>query len=212
MRIDAIIDPVCPWCYIGKRRLEQALALRPAIKAEIYWRPFLLNPDMPNKGVERSTYLIGKYGSENRVRRILDGIAKAGRSVEIEFNFEAIKNTPCSVDAHRLVHYAERFGKAGQAVEELFSGYMVKALDIGNTDVLVGIGKDIGLKVRALRSYLKSDDGITSVFNDNTRSHRLGINGVPVFVFNREMVISGAHEATVLAKMLDAASACENAA
>ncbi len=206
MRIDVIIDPVCPWCYIGKRRLEKALSMRPSIDADIRWRPFLLNPDIPNEGIDREAYLIGKYGSESKVRRILNSIAEEGHSVKIDFNLGNLKRTPCSVDAHRLIRYAERFDKADLVVEELFSSYLVKALDIGDIKVLTDIGRNIGLKVRALRRYLKSDEGITSVFNENTRSHRLGINGVPVFMFNRKMVISGAHEAPILAKMMDAAN------
>ena len=103
MEIDIIFDTVCPWCYIGKRRLEMALSLRPQIKVKPNWRPFLLNPEMPPEGIDRTAYLVKKFGSESRVRRIYGAIGEAGLSVEIDFAFDRIDKTPNSVDSHRLV-------------------------------------------------------------------------------------------------------------
>ncbi|MEE8394260.1 MAG: DsbA family oxidoreductase [Rhodospirillales bacterium] len=212
MLIDVIFDPICPWCYIGKRRLEQALGLRPNIKPAVGWRPFLLNPQIPAEGIDRTAYLIKKYGSETRVRRILGSIFQAGQSVEIKFDFEAIGHTPNSVDAHRLVRYAERFSKTEHAVEELFRGFLLKGRDIGDIQVLADIGNEIGLDKKELMDFLEGDDETIFVMNENARAHRLGVNGVPAFVFNEQMVIAGAQEAPVLAKMLDAAQAGEDAA
>ena len=205
MHIEIIFDAVCPWCYIGKRRLEKALALRPHIRATARWRPFLLNPEMPPEGIDRTAYLIRKFGSEARVRHVYGTIGEAGESVEIDFAFECIRRTPSTVDAHRLVRVAERSGRATDAVEALFLAYFVDGSDIGDTGVLTGIGEALGLDPGPLRTYLTGDEDVALIHEENTRAHGLGINGVPAFVFNRDMVISGAQEPQVLARMLDAA-------
>ena len=203
VRIDVIFDSVCPWCYIGKRRLEKALALRPGLEPDITWRPFLLNPEMPPDGIDRATYLVRKFGSEARVRRVYGAIADAGQSEEIDFAFDSIRQTPNSVDSHRLVRFAGE--AAGDAVEALFQAYFLSGADIGERDVLVGIGAGIGLEARALRAYLESDADIDEVLAENARAHRLGINGVPAYVFDGGMVISGAQDPAILARVMDVA-------
>lgn len=205
MRIDVISDSVCPWCYIGKRRLEKALAMRPGFAPDIAWRPFLLNPDMPPDGIDRATYLVRKFGSEARVRRVYGAIADAGLSEEIDFAFDSIGQTPNSVDSHRLVRFAGP--AAGDAVEALFQAYFLDGADIGDWDVLAGIGAGIGLDGHDLRAYLESDADIDEVLAENARAHRLGITGVPAFVFDGTMVISGAQEPAILARVMDVARA-----
>lgn len=212
MLIDFIFDPACPWCYIGKRRLQRALALRPHMEAEISWRPFLLNPEIPPEGIDRTAYLIKKFGSETRLGRVYGAVGEAGLSEEINFDFDNIRLTPNTVDAHRLVCLAGRSGKAEDMVEALFNGYFVNAQDIGDPGVLVKIGESIGLGRRKLRAYLKSNEDTDFIFKENALVHRLGISGVPSFVFSGDMIISGAQEPRVLARMLDAAQAAENAA
>ncbi len=207
MDIEIIYDTVCPWCYIGKRRLDQALALRPNLNVTTHWRPFLLNPELPPDGVDRTAYLVKKFGSETRVRRIYGAIGEAGQSVEIDFAFERIQKTPNSVDSHRLVKYAARHGAAADAVvEALFVAYFVHGLDIGEEQVLLDIGARHGLDEADLRTYLAGDIDLEAVTQDNARAHRLGVNGVPSFVFTGPMVISGAQEPQILARMLDAAA------
>ncbi len=205
MRINVIADSVCPWCFIGKRRLEQALALRPHIKPHITWKAFLLNPEIPPEGLDRSNYLIRKFGSENRVRRVYGAIADTGLSVEIDFAFDRIDRTPNSIDAHRLIRLVQKKGAGSDVVEALFNAFFVAGRDIGDKTLLVEIGTDHGLDKNALIAYLDSDDDISDIYDDNARAHRLGINGVPAFVFNDDWVISGAQEPQVLARMLDAA-------
>ncbi|HJN23151.1 MAG TPA: DsbA family oxidoreductase [Rhodospirillales bacterium] len=212
IRVDIIFDPVCPWCYIGKRRLEQAFALRPNIKVIPTWRPFLLNPEMPASGIDRTAYLIKKFGGEARVSRAFGAIAEAGQSVEIGFAFDKIRRTPNTVNAHRLVRFAAPSGKAGDAVEALFHDYFVNGNDIGQIDALVALGGGLGFVAAALRGYLKSDEDMDFIYEENARVHRLGINGVPAFVFNDGLAISGAQEPRVLARILDAAKETENAA
>ena len=207
MKVNVIIDTVCPWCYIGKRRFEQALALRPDLDVKLAWRAFLLNSEMPAGGIARNLYLTRKFGSEARVRRIYGEIEEAGQSVEINFAFDRIARTPNSVDSHRLIRFAERTGKADAMVETLFIEYFINGRDIGSRPVLLDFGRKLDLDVEALRNYLDSEEDVRSIYDENFRAHRLGVTSVPSFVFNEKMVISGAQEPQVLASMIDAAIA-----
>ncbi|MBC8268452.1 MAG: DsbA family oxidoreductase [Rhodospirillaceae bacterium] len=209
MQIDFLFDVICPWCYIGKRRLEQMLAERGGTMPLINWQPFLLNPELPSGGIERNVYLAGKFGSESRVRRVYGAIADVGLSVEIGFNFDTIRHTPNSIDAHRLVRFAGLENKAETAVEALFKAYFVEGLNIGEPDVLTTIVNNIGLDADAFGVHLESDDGIADIYDANANAHRLGINGVPSYVFNKNMIISGAQDHNVLSRMLDAAMAAD---
>ena len=211
MKVNVIIDTVCPWCYIGKRRFEQALALRPDFNVKLAWRAFLLNSEMPAGGIARNLYLTRKFGSEARVRRIYGAIEEAGQSVEINFAFDRIARTPNSVDSHRLIRFAGRTGKADAMVETLFIEYFINGRDIGSRPVLLDFGRKLDLDVEGLRNYLDSEEGVRSIYDENSRAHRLGVNGVPSFVFNEKMVISGAQEPQVLASMIDAAIAGDDA-
>jgi len=207
VKIDVVFDPVCPWCFIGKRRLEAALRLRPNIAADVVWQPFLLNPELPPEGIDRSLYLIHKFGSEARVRRVYGAISDVGLSAEIDFDFDTIRRTPSSVDAHRLVQFAARHGRDNQVVEALFVGYFNQGRNVGLREVLIGIGADEGLDAQDVETYLNSDQDVSLIQEENARAHRMGLNGVPSFVFEGRLAISGAHDPIVLARMMDAAAA-----
>ena len=211
MQLDVIFDTVCPWCYIGKRRWERALALRPGVHVRINWRPFMLNPDMPPDGIDRTAYLIKKFGSETRVRRVYGAIGEAGLSVEIDFAFDRIRRTPNSVASHRLIRHAGRSIDVAPLVERLFEAYFIDGVDIGDTDTLAGIGEEFGIDRDQLKRYLESTADVAEIYEENARAHRLGINGVPAFAFEGNMVISGAQEPEVLVRVLDAANAGQNA-
>jgi len=206
VQVDVIFDTICPWCYVGKRRLEAARLLRPNVEIVPRWRPFLLNPDMPGEGMDRNTYLVRKFGTEARVRRIYGAIGDAGQSVEIDFAFDRIRQTPNSVNSHRLVQFAENHGKSDAVVEALFLNYFINGKNIGENEVLTKIGVDLGLDETDLADYLSSDKDVDFVYEENTRAHRRGINSVPSYVLGGSMVISGAHEPQVLARMIDAAA------
>ena len=192
--------------------MEQALALRPHVDIDLVWRPFLLNREIPADGIDRTAYLIRKFGSEARVRRIYGAIAQAGESVDIDFAFDRIDRTPNSVDSHRLIRYALLNGANPRIVETLFFEYFIEGLDIGRQEVLQEIGARDGLDGDAIGAYLKSEEDIDFVYDENTRAHRMGVNGVPAFVFNKKMIISGAQEPQILARMIDAAIATADAA
>lgn len=206
MQISVFFDPICPWCYIGKRRLQRALGLRPAISAELIWQPFMLNPDMPPQGMERQTYLLHKFGTEARVRRLLGALEATGQSDEISFNFDGIRHTPATFDAHRLVKYAAEHGQGEAVVESLFRAFFVEGRDIGLLDELSAIGRAVGLDGGALDAFLDSTVDIDWVIEQNSNAHRLGVNGVPCFLFNGELALQGAQQPEILARLLDAAA------
>ncbi|MEO5338134.1 MAG: DsbA family oxidoreductase [Magnetospirillum sp. WYHS-4] len=201
--IDVVFDAICPWCYVGKRRLEAALAQRPAIPAVRRWHPFLLNPQMPQEGMDWTAYVTRKFGGEARLKRVFDAIVTAGESIGIPFAFERIRRTPSTIDAHRLVRRAALTGRGADTVEALFRAYFLEGLDTGDRDVLVAIGEGLGLDGGELRRLFASQEDVTAIYDENARAHRLGINGVPSYMFNGQLAISGAQEQQVLVRMLD---------
>jgi predicted DsbA family dithiol-disulfide isomerase len=207
MEIDFFFDTICPWCYIGKRRLEQALAERKDQNISVNWCSFLLNPDLPPSGIDHDTYLSKKFGTESRIRRVYENISDVGLSVNIDFNFNIIRRIPNSIDPHRLVHFAGAGGKSEIALDVLFKNYFIEGKNIGDAKVLMVIAKSIGLDTHAFSAHLESTDGISEIYAANARAHNLGVSSMPSYVFNKRLVISGAQEPNVLARMLDAAIA-----
>lgn len=203
MRIDIVFDTVCPWCFIGKRRLQQALAMRPGVKAELRWRPFLLNPDMPLEGMERGLYLERKFGSSYRVQRIHAAAVQAGESEGIRFNFDIIQRTPSSVQSHRLIQWAASYGLQSELVEAVFKAFFEDGRDIGELAVLVLLAEEVGLPAREALEFMLSDTGLDEIEEHNGRMHRLGVTGVPCFILDDRYAISGAQEAEMLARLID---------
>ncbi|MGA3400528.1 MAG: DsbA family oxidoreductase [Acetobacteraceae bacterium] len=204
--IEIVYDLVCPWCFLGARRLMRTLRRRPDLLFELTWRPFLLNPDMPRLGMARPDYVVRKFGGEDRARRLYASIAEIGRAEGVQFRFERIRRTPSSIDAHRLVRYASRFGRADEMVEALFSAHFTDGRDIGDHAVLLSIAQACGLDPVAVRRFLSADAEADAVHADNLRAHRLGINGVPCFVIAGRHAIAGAQEPEVIERLLDVAA------
>jgi predicted DsbA family dithiol-disulfide isomerase len=204
--IEIVHDLVCPWCFLGVRRLIRTLRRRPDILFELTWRPFLLNPDMPRIGMARPDYVVRKFGGEDRARRLYATIAEVGRLEGVPFRFDRIRRTPSSVDAHRLVRYAVRYGRADEMVEALFAAHFTDGRDIGDHDVLAAVATTYGMDPLAVRRFLASDDETEAVHADNLRAHRLGINGVPCFVVEGSHAIAGAQEPEVIERLLDIAT------
>ncbi len=206
LSIEIVHDLVCPWCYLGVRRLQRTLRRRPDLLFELSWRPFLLNPDMPRAGMSRPDYVVRKFGGEDRARRLYASISELGRAEGVSFRFDRIRRTPSSVDAHRLVRWANRFGRAGEAVEALFSAHFTDGLDVGEIETLTAIAHALGLDGPAARRFLASEAEVDTVHGENLRAHRLGINGVPCYVIAGRHAIAGAQEPEVIERLLDVAS------
>jgi predicted DsbA family dithiol-disulfide isomerase len=206
LSIEVVHDVVCPWCFLGTRRLLRTLRRRPDLLVELTWRPFLLNPDMPRAGMARPDYVVRKFGGEDRARRLYATISQIGQSEGVLFRFERIRRTPSSVDAHRLVRFASRYGRADAVVEALFSAHFTDGLDIGDISILTATAHACGLEGTPVRRYLAGDADTDVIHAENLRAHRLGINGVPCFVVSGRHAIAGAQEPEVIERLLDVAA------
>lgn len=205
LSIEVVHDLVCPWCFLGQRRLLRTLRRRPDLLFNLTWRPFLLNPDMPRAGMPRADYVVRKFGGEERARRLYGSITEIGRAEGLLFRFDRIRRTPSSVDAHRLVRWATGFGRGAEMVEALFSAHFTDGRDIGEIQVLVAVAAACGLDGAAALAFLLGDAEVEMVHGENLRAHRLGINGVPCFVISGRHAIAGAQEPEVIERLLDVA-------
>lgn len=205
MKIDIISDTVCPWCFIGKRRLERALAMRPNITAEITWHPFQLNPEMPPDGIERQIYLKAKFGSSERAKDNYRAVDQASVGEKLDLQLDDIKRMPNSLQSHRLLHYARRHDKQDVVAENLFQSYFFYGIDIGSIAHLIKIAAESGLDGEDVRSYMESSEDIELVRGHDIQSRKLGVSGVPCFIIAEEYAISGAQESEVFLQVFDAA-------
>jgi predicted DsbA family dithiol-disulfide isomerase len=208
LTIDVVSDVVCPWCYIGKRRLEAALR-DGASSPRIRWHPFQLNPQIPAGGVDRRSYLEEKFGGPERAREIYARVEEAGREAGIAFNFERIERQPNTLDAHRLMAWAQVVdaGRADALMEQLFAAYFLEGADIGAVDELVRLAVQAGYDESGARAHLQTDAGRDEIAAADERSKAMGIGGVPFFIFNRRLAVSGAQPPDVLRDAIAQASA-----
>lgn len=214
LTIDIVSDVVCPWCYVGKRRLEAALAQRAVDAAQpvqVRWLAFELNPDIPAGGVDRRSYLEQKFGGPERAKQIYARIKAAGEEVGIPFDFDRIVRQPNTVDAHRLIAWAQDTDLeiSDALIERLFRAYFVEGIDIGNIDALARLAADAGFDATAARSWLASDAGRVAIRAEEQRARALGVTGVPFFVFNQRLAVSGAQPPEVLLGAIKQASLAE---
>jgi predicted DsbA family dithiol-disulfide isomerase len=193
LTIDIYSDIVCPWCYVGKRRLERALAqLNGAVRARITWRPFQLNPTMPPDGIDRTAYLKAKFGSLEAFGRMEEQLLAAGADEQIPFALEKIQRTPNTFAAHRLVWYAAQQGTQDNVVEALFRVYFLEGQNIGDVKTLAHVASEAGLDRTEIEEFLASEKGVVEVKAEEAAGRRLGIRGVPYFILNGAVSISGA--------------------
>jgi predicted DsbA family dithiol-disulfide isomerase len=200
--IDIISDVVCPWCYIGKRQLEAALgglaAREPAVRPFVSWHPFQLNPDLPREGVDRRAYVEAKFGGPEPAREVYERVREAGARVGIPFAFGAIARQPNTRDAHRLISWAQAQGDADPLVERLFRAYFLDGRFIGDRETLAAIAGEAGLDAGAARAYLASEQGDDVIVAMDRRVRELGVGGVPYFIFDGRIAVSGAQGAQIL--------------
>ncbi|MFM9997802.1 MAG: DsbA family oxidoreductase [Burkholderiaceae bacterium] len=203
LTIDIVSDIVCPWCYIGKRKLELALALPMAAglpTAELRWHPFQLNPDLPAEGVARQQYLQDKFGGPQRAAQIYDRVRAAGRAVGLALDLDGITRQPNTLAAHALLAFARQGGaaSAGAMKERLLKAYFVENRFIGSADVLAEIAGEAGLDADAARAFMRDPAQLDAVARADAQARSAGISGVPYFIFNQKVALSGAQEPTEL--------------
>lgn len=203
MQIDIISDTVCPWCFIGKRRFERALADRPEITFDIRWRAYRLDPNVPRGGVDRRIYMRAKFGDSPRAAAMSNAIRDAGRAEGIAFAFDRIEKRPDTIDSHRLIRWAASSGKQSEVVERLFRAYFEDGRDIGDTAVLVDIAQAAGMDASLVEELLAQDADRDLVEREDTLAHEMGISGVPTFIFANKYMISGAYDSDKLVKVID---------
>jgi predicted DsbA family dithiol-disulfide isomerase len=209
MHIDIFSDPICPWCFIGRRRLQRALAARPALRPTIRWRAFQLNPAMPAEGMERQSYLAVKFGNAAEAQRLYATIGQVGAVEGIAFRFERIAITPSTVDAHRLIRYAESHGRDDAVADALFHAYFLDGRDIGDRTELAALAGEAGLDRAEAAAFLAGGDGTDAVRGEDLRARQLGIEGVPCFIVDRRYALSGAQEPEAFFSLFDMVTASE---
>lgn len=191
-KIDIISDPICPWCYIGKAQLDRALAENPDHPFLIEWHPFQLNPDMPSDGMDRRAYLEGKFGGKEGAVRAYAPVVENAKAAGLEIDFEAMKRTPNTIDAHRLIHWAGIEGRQTAAVSALFKAYFQDGRDIGDSEVLADIADGIGMDAAVVAKLLNSDADIDDIKARDAHSRKMGVNSVPTFVVAGKHAVPGA--------------------
>ena len=204
MQVDIYSDIVCPWCYVGKRRMERALTLVGS-DVQVIWRPFQLNPIMPLDGKDRTTYLKAKFGSLEAFGRMEDQLLAAGADEQIPFVFEKIQRTPNTFAAHRLVWYAAQQEKQDEMVEALFRAYFLDGKNIGDVKTLTHVAAEVGLDRVETEIFLVSEKGVVEVKDEEAVGRRLGIRGVPYFVLNGNIAISGAQPSDIFVSAIQRA-------
>lgn len=205
MHVDVISDVMCPWCFIGKRRLERAAEMAAdQFALEVNWQPFQLDASLPAQGLDRRTYLENKFGGPERASQIYSQIEAAGAEEGIDFNFEAIAVSPNTRDAHRVIRWAGAVSAATQSavVEQLFRQFFIHGANIGQADVLAETAGEAGMEADQVRTRLATDEDCDAVTAEVRRAGEIGVTGVPCFIFGRQIAVMGAHPAETLVEAM----------
>lgn len=202
VRIDVVSDVVCPWCFIGKRRLEKALAMTPDIPVEVHFRPYFLNDWIPLEGISRPDYLTAKFGSAERYKGIAQRVTAAAASEGLVYASDKINRQPNTRDAHRLIRWAEAIGKGPEMKQRLMDLYFTEGADLSRANVLVQAAADIGLGPAQVRADLASEKDVDEIEREVQMAKEAGIEGVPMFIFAGKFAVSGAQAPEYLAQAI----------
>jgi predicted DsbA family dithiol-disulfide isomerase len=211
LTIDIVSDVVCPWCYIGKRRIENALKLVPDVPVEVNFRPFFLNPWVPREGISREDYLTTKFGSVEAYKGIAQRVVIAAGEEGLVYRPDLVKRQPNTIDCHRLIHWAEAIGKAPEMKQRLMELYFRDGGDLTDTDVLVQAAADVGFDADDVRKRLATDEDVALISALAQDAADKGIQGVPTYVFAQKYAVSGAQDPAMLARAISQVSAEVNA-
>ena len=198
MKIEVVSDVICPWCFLGKRRLDKALAMVPEVSAEVIWRPFFLDPSIPAEGLSREKYMKDKFGSRD-LKALHKPLEEAGAKDGVPYQFDKITRTPNTLDAHRLIRWAKQAGKQEAVVEALFLAYWRDGKDVGDHQALAEAAIAAGMDGMEITILLKGDTDKRAVMEEVEKSYQLGVQGVPTFIIDDKYGISGAQDADQLA-------------
>ena len=203
VKLDIISDPICPWCYIGKTLLDQALAIRPDHPFEIEWHPFQLNPDMPAKGMDRREYLETKFGGKEGAIRAYAPVLERAEAAGLAIDFAAIKRTPNTLDAHRLLHWAGIEGCQDRMAMSLFQAYFTEGRDIGDHEVLADLADSLSLDGAMIQRLLATEADRDAIRARDTQFREMGISGVPTFIVGGQHAVPGCQPAELWVKVID---------
>ncbi len=203
--IDVVSDVVCPWCYVGKRRLEAALRERPTAEVTVRWHPFQLDPTIPPEGLDRRASMLKKFGSAAKIDEIHARLTEAGRAEGLAFAFDRITRSVNTLDAHRVIRWAGEAAVQDAVSEALFRAYFVEGRNIGDPAVLADVAGANGLDRTDIAARLGTDADTTVVQSEIEAAMRIGVSGVPFFIFAQSFAVSGAQSAEILATALDRA-------
>ncbi len=202
VKLDILSDPICPWCYIGKTHLDKALASVPDHPFVIEWHPFQLNPEMPDDGMDRRDYLEQKFGGKEGAVRAYAPIVEHAENAGLSINFEGMKRTPNTLDAHRLIHWAGIENKQNEVVNALFDAYFVQTRDIGDHEVLADIADSVGMDAAVVLKLLKSDADREDIRNRDIHSRQMGVNSVPTYIVANQHAVPGAQPPELWEKVI----------
>ena len=206
LAVDVISDVVCPWCYVGKRLLERAIALKPEIPVVVRFRPYFLNPWVPREGMSREQYLIAKFGSVERYNRSNNRVAEAAAAVGLDYNRDRIKRQPNTLDCHRVIRWAGETGNSAHVKQRLMETYFSEGGDLSEAGVLVATATACGMDGEAVRARLASDEAVAEVTREAQSAADAGIDGVPCFIFGGMIALSGAQPPEYLAAAIERAT------
>jgi predicted DsbA family dithiol-disulfide isomerase len=202
VRIDVVSDVVCPWCFIGKHRLEAALKLKPDIPVEVHWRPYFLNDWIPREGIAREDYLTTKFGSPERYKGIAERVSAAAAAEGLTYASDKMKRQPNTLDCHRLIRWAEAQGKAAEMKQKLMDLYFTAGADLTARETLVEAAAAVGLDADDVRRRLASDEDVAQIESEAQAAKEAGIEGVPMFIFGGKFAVSGAQAPEYLAEAI----------
>jgi predicted DsbA family dithiol-disulfide isomerase len=208
--IDVVSDVICPWCFLGKRRLDVALA---AMDKDVFirWRPYMLDPTIPPQGLDRQQYMLNKFGAE-RLKTIHDPLIEAGKEIGVPYNFDLITRTPNTLDAHRLIRWAHTVDRQNEMVERLFMAYWSEGKDVGDRDVLAKLAGEAGINAQQIRELLDTEQDVEETKAEIQHATNIGVTGVPTFILAQSYALVGAQSPEVLADAINRVASGEGEA
>jgi len=203
VKLDIMSDPICPWCYIGKANLDRALAQRPNHPFLITWHPFQLNPDMPKQGMDRRDYLETKFGGQDGAVKAYAPVVEHAEKAGLTLNLDAIKTTPNTINAHRLIHWAGIEERQNDVVDALFQAYFVDGRDIGDTDTLADIADACGLDASVILRLFSTDEDVKDIVERDAAARGMGVTSVPTFIVASQHAVPGSQPTELWLNVMD---------